>query len=210
LRRQHGFARDLRIKTIAMQDAARTPPEDLRQALSAMVRNPIRTIVPPWSWKAAASSAVVRPHAFFVTNLQSGHSAATKAMLVEAVYAIFAGGLIGAVSQQLRRARPLWATAVLICIALPGLMTLAQLAIHHFAGTPHQSSGLLISLCFAAFTASYSWYAMRCGAMLGGTEATTVRHDLQSLPRISLDFLLLAPRHLAVRLARRQKSPTNR
>lgn len=77
------------------------------------------------------------------------------------------------VSQQLRRARPLWATALLICIGLPGFMTLGQVAIHQFAGTPHQSGGLPISLCFAALTASYSWYAMRCGAMLGGTEATT-------------------------------------
>ena len=164
-----------------------------------MIRNPIRTIVPPWSWKAAACSAVVRGLAFFATNLQFGHSAATKALLVEAVYAVFAGGLIGAVSQQLRRAKPLWATALLICIGLPGVMTLAQLAIHHFAGTPHESAGLLVSLCFAGLTASYSWYAMRCGAMLGGTEATTVWHDLQSLPRISLDFLLLAPRYLGAK-----------
>ena len=165
-----------------------------------MIRNPIRTIVPPWSWKAAACCAIVRSLAFFVTNLQSGHSAAAKAMLVEAVYAIFVGGLIGAVSQQLRRAKPLWATALLICIGLPGLMTLAQAAIHHFAGTPHQSGGLLVSLGFAMLTAAYTWYAMRCGAMLGGSEATTVSHDLRLLPRISLDFLLLAPRHLASRL----------
>src|SRR3978361_877360 len=121
-----------------MQDAPRDPPEDLKHALSAMIRNPIRTIVPPWSWKAAACSAVVRALAFFATNLQSGHSAATKAMLVEAVYAIFAGGLIGAVSQRLRRAKPLWATALLICIGLPGLMTLVQLGVHRFARTPHQ------------------------------------------------------------------------
>ena len=165
-----------------------------------MIRNPIRTIVPPWSWKAAACSAVVRALTFFVTNLQSGHSAASKAMLVEAVYAIFVGGLIGAMSQQLRLAKPLWATALLICIGLPGLMTLAQVVIHHFAGTPHQSGGLFVSLCFAMLTASSSWYAMRCGAMLGGSEATTVWHDLQWLPRISLDFILLAPRQLGTRL----------
>ena len=182
-----------------MRGAPPTPPENLRQALSAMVSHPIRTIVPPWSWKAAACSAVVRALAFFVTNLPSGYSAATKAMLVEAAYAIFVGGLIGAVSQQLRRAKPLWATALLICIGLPGVMTLAQAALHHFAGTPHQSGGLLVSLCFAMLTASYSWYAMRCGVMLGGTEATTVWHDLHSLPRISLNFLLLAPRYLCTR-----------
>ncbi|WP_241655130.1 hypothetical protein [Granulicella sibirica] len=121
-------------------------------------------------------------------------------MLVEAVYAVFAGGLIGAVSQQLRAAKPLWATALILCIGLPGLMTLAQAVIHHYSGTPHQSAGFLVSLGFAAPTAFYSWYAMRHGAMLGGAEATTVRHDLQSLPRISLDLLLLAPRHVIARL----------
>lgn len=143
---------------------------------------------------------MVRALAFFATNLQSGHTAATKAMLVEAVYAIFAGGLIGALSQQLRAAKPLWATALLLCLGLPGLMTLAQAVVHHYAGTPHQSGGFLVSLGFAALTALYSWYAMRQGAMLGGAEATTVQHDLQSLPRISLDLVLLAPRHLRARL----------
>ena len=121
-------------------------------------------------------------------------------MIVEAVYAIFAGGLIGAISQQLRRAKPLWATAFLICLGLPGLMTLVQWGIHRLARTPHQGAGLFISLCFAALTASYTWYAMRCGAMLGGDNATTVWHDLQSLPRISLDFLLLTPRYLRAQL----------
>jgi hypothetical protein len=165
-----------------------------------MIRSPLRTIVPPWSWKAAACTATVRAVAFFVTNLQSGRGEATKAMLVEAVYAIFAGGLIGAVSQHLRRAKPLWATGLLICIALPGAMTLAQLGVHHLVKTPHQSGGLLVSFFLAALAAAYTWYAMRHGAMLGGIDETTVRHDLRSLPRISLDFFLAGPRWIASKL----------
>jgi hypothetical protein len=172
-------------------------PESLWQALSAMIRNPIRTIAPPRSWKAAAWTAAIRAFAFFVTNFRSGHSAASKAMLVEAVYAVFAGGLIGAISQQLRLSKPLWATALFICVALPGLMTLAQVGIHRLAKTPHQSAGLATSLCFAAFTAAYTWFAMRQGAMLGGSDATTVRDDLKAIPRISWDFLLLSPRQLS-------------
>ncbi len=183
-----------------MQQALSVPPEDLSQAVAAILRSPLRTLIPPWSWKAAAFNAVVRALGFFATNLRSGHSAAIKAMLLEAVYAIFAGGLIGAVSQHLRRAKPLWATALLICVGLPVAMTLAQVAVHHIAGTPHQGVGLILSLCFAMLAASYCWYAMRRGAMLGGVDATTVRHDLQTLPRISLDFLLLAPRYLGTRL----------
>jgi hypothetical protein len=91
-------------------------PEDLTQALKQMLRSPVKTLVPPWSWKAAAFSAVLRSAAFFVTNIHSGRWQATKAMLVEAVFAVFAGGLIGAISQQLRRAKPLWATAVLVWV----------------------------------------------------------------------------------------------
>jgi hypothetical protein len=68
-----GFADFPCIKPNAMREAPSNAPEDLRQALSAMIAHPIRTIVPPWSWKAAACSAVVRALAFFVTNLQSGH-----------------------------------------------------------------------------------------------------------------------------------------
>ena len=183
-----------------------SPPTDLSKALPEMIRRPIRTIVPPWSWKAAACTATVRALAFFVTNLQSGRWEATKAMLVEAVYAVFVGGLIGAISQHLRRARPLWATGLLICVALPGAMTLAQLGVHHLADTKHQSSGLLVSFCLAALAAAYTWYAMRHGSMLGGVAETTIGHDLRSLPRISLDFVLVVPRWIGSRLKRKDRS----
>jgi hypothetical protein len=189
-----------------MQQTPSPPPEDLLQALREMIRNPVRTIAPPWSWKAAACTAVVRAIAFFATNLQSGRDKATKAMLVEAVFAIFAGGLIGAISQHLRRARPLWATALLICAALPAVMTLAQFGVHHLAKTPHESGGLVASFCLAALAAAYTWYAMRHGAMLGGIDQTTVLHDLRSLPHITLGFLLAGPRLISTMLRHKEVS----
>jgi hypothetical protein len=179
-----------------MQPKQSEAPEDLTQALKQMLRCPVRTLVPPWSWKAAAFSAIVRSATFFVINIHSGRWQATKAMLVEAVFAIFAGGLIGAISQQLRRAKPLWATALLVWGGLPGLMILAQLAVHRIAGTPHISGGVVASFCLAAVAAAFSWYAMRQGAMLGGIDETSVEHDLTSLPRITLDFFLVLPRLL--------------
>ncbi len=159
----------------------------------------MRTLVPPWSWKAAACSAVLRAATFFLTNLRSGRWEATKAMLVEALFAIFAGGLIGAVSQQLRRARPLWATAVLVWAGLPGLMIIAQFAVHRIAGTPHLGAGLITSFGLAAVASAFSWYAMRQGAMLGGNDETTVGHDLHVLPGIVLGFFLVVPRLLLKR-----------
>ncbi len=93
------------IKEADMQSDLSSPPEELKQALQRMLRSPLRTLVPPWSWKAAAFTSVLRGIAFFATNLKSGGREATKALLVEALFAIFAGGLIGAISQYLRKAR---------------------------------------------------------------------------------------------------------
>ena len=176
------------------------PADNLRQALGKMISHPVVTLVPPWSWKAAAFSAVVRAMAFFLSNLKSGRPQATKAMFVEAGFAVFAGGSVGAISQHLRRAKPLWATALLVCIGLPMIMVLAQLGVHHVARTPHQSSGIITSFCLGSIAAAYSWYAMRRGAMLGGIDETTVGHDIKSLPCISLDFLLVVPRLISAKL----------
>jgi hypothetical protein len=190
-----------------MRPKALPPRENLHQALLDILRHPVHTVVPPWSWKAAAFTAILRALAFFVTNLRSGRAEATKAMLVEALFAVFAGGLIGAISQQLRKAKPLWATALVVWFGLPGLMLLAQAGVHHLVRTPHLSGGLLASFCLSAIAAAFTWYAMRHGAMLGGVDETTVRHDLQALPSITLNFLLAAPRYLSA--ISRQRRPVN-
>jgi hypothetical protein len=169
-------------------------PVSLRLALLRMLREPVRTLVPPWSWKAAAFAAAVRGIAFFVTNLQAGGREATKALVVEAVFAFVTGGLIGAISQQLRNAEPLWETAAVVWIALPGVMLLAQSGVHRLAHTPHLSGGLVLSFCLSAVSAAFSWYAMRNGAMLGGSDETTILHDIEVLPKIFMGFLLAIPR----------------
>ena len=66
-------------------------------------------------------------------------------MLVEAIFAVFVGGLIGAISQQLRKAKPLWVTALFVSLASPAVMLLAQYAVHRLAGTPHLGNGLVMS-----------------------------------------------------------------
>ncbi|WP_232298998.1 hypothetical protein [Granulicella tundricola] len=168
-------------------------PINLRDGLREMLRNPIRTLVPPWSWKAATFAAAVRGLAFFATNLQAGQREATKALVVEAVFAFVTGGLIGAISQHLRKAEPRWATAGVVCICLPGFMLFAQSGVHRLAHTPHLSGGLVLSFCLSVVSAAFSWYAMRHGAMLGGTDETTVFHDLEALPKILLNFVLVGP-----------------
>lgn len=120
-------------------------------------------------------------------------------MLVEALFAVLVGGLIGAVSQQLRRAKPLWATALFVSFGMPGAMLLAQDAVHQLAGTPHLGGGLLTSFCLASLASAFSWYAMRQGAMLGGADQTTLSHDLKALPGVVLQFVMVVPRLLSRR-----------
>ncbi len=177
-----------------MQSTTSSPPQELGQAVRGMLAHPFRTLVPPWSWKAAAICAVFRAVPFFATNLRSGEGPATKALIVEAIFAVFAGGLIGAMSQYLRKAEPLWATALLVWAGLPGVMLLAQVGVHRLAGTPRLSGGVVASFCLSAVASAFTWYAMRHGAMLGGVDQTSVAHDLKSLPGISLDFVLALPR----------------
>ena len=172
------------------------PPEDLYGAVLEMFSKPLQTLVPPWSWKAAALNAVFRAGAFFLSNMKASPKQALRAMVIEAVYAVLTAGLIGAVSQRLRAAKPVWATGVLVCLALPGVMILAQFGVHHLAHTPHLGAGLLLSFSGSALSAAFSLYAMKRGSMLGGTNATSLRHDLQSFPRITLDFVLAIPRAL--------------
>jgi len=165
------------------------PTTDLGQALLDLILSPRTTLWRAWSWKAAILSALFRAGMFFLTNLQEGDRKAIHAFLVEAVFAIFATGIMGAVSQHLRNARPLWATATVVWIAMPAVSTIAQFAVHRAAKTPHLGTGIVLTFFLSAIASSFSWYAMKNGALLGGADQTTLEHDLKSLPKITLNYL---------------------
>jgi hypothetical protein len=170
--------------------------EDLSLALRETVQNPVASLMPMWSWKAAGMSALLRAATFFGTNLRSGRYDAIRAGLVEAVFAVFAAGLLGAISQRLRLAKPIWATALVVWVAMPLGMLLAQFGVHKLAHTPHMGTGLTVSFFFAAIASSFSWYAMRHGALLGGEAGTSLVHDIRHLPKIIVNYVMAGPRAL--------------
>jgi hypothetical protein len=184
-----------------MTSAAGGAAEDLGTVLRKIVLRPVRTLMPVWSWKSAAVSAALRAATFYATNLRAGEFDAVRAGLVEAVFAVFAAGVLGAVSQRLRLAVPAWKTALVVWLAMPLAMLLAQFGVHTLAGTPHLGTGLAASFCFAAIASSFSWYAMRNGVLLGGDAETSLSHDARHLPRIVLGYVLVVPKAL-VRLVR--------
>ncbi len=162
--------------------------DNLWHALRDMVTNPIRTLVPPWSWKAAALNALLRGAMFFITNLRAGKHEAVQAMVIESVFAVAATGLLGAISQRLRKSEPLWGTVVVVCFCLPAGLALAQSGVHRIAHTPHVGSGLVASFCFTVITSAYTWYAMRQGILLGGEDQTGLWDDVTRLPRVTSGF----------------------
>ena len=171
-------------------------PDDLYGALRDITLRPFKTLRPPWSWKAAILSALLHGVTFYISNLRSGRDRAAAAMVVEAIFAVFASGLIGAVSQRLSASQTVLATASVVCLGLPALMVMAQLGIHHAARTPHVGAGVLVSFCLASVSTAFSWYAMRHGSLLGGAESTTIAHDIANMPGITLSFVTSVPRAL--------------
>jgi len=167
---------------------------NLGAALREIARNPLATLVTHWNWKSAAISAMLRAAMFFATNHRAGNHSAVRAMLAEAVFAIVAAGLMGAATQRLCAAQPVWATALVVWLGLPTLMVAAQFAWHRALGTPHLRTGLIVSFCFAALSTGFNWFAMRRGTMLAGAQGVSFAGDLRALPVVILDFVLAAPR----------------
>jgi hypothetical protein len=174
-----------------------TRTEPLGIALADILRHPVTNLLGVWNWKAASISVLIRATVFFTTNLRSGRSSALRASLVEAAFAIFAAGLLAAVTQRVRHAQPVWATALFVWLGVPAMLLCIQTTVHTLGGTPHMRTGLIISFCMAAFGSGFNWYAQRRGVLVTGPDSAG--GDLQALPGVLRDFLLAAPRALFTR-----------
>jgi hypothetical protein len=171
--------------------------ETLGAALADIARRPVTNLVGAWNWKTAMVSVVIRAALFFATNLRAGRASALRASLVEAGFAIFAAGLLGAVTQRVRDARPVWATGVFVWLGVPVVLLAMQSSVHHAFGTPHMKTGLIVSFCMAAVGSGFNWYAQRRGVLVTGEGA--VEGDWKALPGVIVDFVLAAPRALMKR-----------
>ena len=176
--------------------AQRTPPtprgphDRLTHALADVLIHPGPNILRTWSWKTATISALIRAIIFLSSNRHASAHRAEMAALAEALYALTAAGVMGALTQRLRNVRPLWAAAFFVWAALPAGMVTLELAVHRLVHTPHVRVGLIWSFVIASVSSGFTWYAMRRGILLQGIAGDTVVHDVEALPRILLDFIL--------------------
>lgn len=159
--------------------------------------HPLAAIVASFNWKTAAISAILRGLMFFCTNLRSGHSLALRATLVEACFAICASGVIGAITQRIRNARPEWLRGLAIWFLLPATLLTVQFFVHRAFGTPQLKVSMIGSFCFAALGTGFNWFAMRRGALLvsSGTSRS-FGADLKAIPGLVWEFVSAIPRAL--------------
>jgi hypothetical protein len=163
------------------------------EVLREIARDPVRTVVLGWNWKAALISAAIRAGIFFFTTLKAGAGSALKATLAEAIFAAVVAGAMGAVTQRLRNSTPAWVTGVIVSVGMPGILQLLQYWLHLALGTPHLKAGMVETFIYAAMAMLFNWFAMRRGTMLTAGEGRPLWRDLIEMPKLVGLFLMALP-----------------
>lgn len=158
----------------------------------------LKALAASFNWKTAAISAMLRGLMFFFTNLRSGHNLALRATLVEACFAICASGVIGAITQRIRNARPAWLRGLAIWFLLPLTLLTVQFFVHSAFGTPQLKASMIGSFCFAAVGTGFNWFAMRRGALIvaSGADRRSFFADLRAIPALVGEFVMIPVRAL--------------
>jgi len=158
-----------------------------------IIKSPIKTIVLGWNWKAAVISASIRAGIFFFTTLKAGAGHAIQATVAEAIFAAVVSGAMGAVTQRLRNATPVWMTGVIVSVAMPGILQVLQYWLHLALGTPHLKAGMIVTFIYAAIAMLFNWFAMRRGALLTAGEGQSFWRDILEVPLLIGQFLIAIP-----------------
>ena len=170
-------------------------PSEVVAVLSDLVLHPAQTFYHSWNWKAALLSAMMRAPLFLVATLRQGLEAVSIAVLAEAVYSAAISGCYGAAVQKLRRARPLWASGLLIMVILPGLLLWFDYLLYLYTGMSNLKGGMWAAASLSVLSSLFNWYLMSRDSLLVGKEGRSFASDLRRMPRMLADFLCWVPRH---------------
>jgi hypothetical protein len=170
-------------------------PSEVVDVLSDLVLHPVQTFYHSWNWKAALLSAMLRAPMFLVATLRQGLEAVSIAVLAEAVYSAAISGCYGAFVQKLRRARPMWASGLLILIILPAILLWFDYLLHRYTGMSNLRGGMWAAATFSMLSSLFNWYLMSRNNLLVGEGARSFASDLKRMPRMLTDFVSWVPRH---------------
>jgi len=166
------------------------------EVLLRFVREPGKYLVARWNWKSAVMSSLFRATIFFFANLTAGLPAALAALSTELIFRGITSGFYGALTEGFSDAEPPWAAALAAMVVLPLTCHSLELAVHWLRGTRNLAASITASVVFTALSTLFNLYAMKRGALIVGAGRGSLLEDLRRMPRLVLDFMLLAPRWL--------------
>ncbi len=187
------------IGPAATSDEAHT----IAQVCAELVRHPVRSLICRWHWKNAIASAAFRSVVFFVPNLASGHHAAWRAAGIEFALRIPLVGVLAAAAQSFRTVNPAWVATGFAAILLPAIAIGVEFVVHWMLRTPELAASMGASIVWSMFSTTLTLFLTRRGVMVVDVDdQSPLAEDLRRLPRLLVEFALVLPRGLAMRLPR--------
>lgn len=171
------------------------PPktETIWDVLKELRRRPGELLIRQWNWKSALFASVIRALIFLFANLTAGWRAAAGAMAGEFLFRAVTSGFYGSLTQAFRKAEPACMAAVTVLILLPLVSHSLEFAIHLARGTPKLAHSVIASVAFTEISTLFNLYAMRRGALLVGSEASSMTADMRRIPRLIAGFVASGP-----------------
>jgi hypothetical protein len=163
-------------------------PGTVTGVFAALVRNPVRTILFRWNWKAALLSACIRGTIFFFANLGASLEAALGAMFAEFVFRTATSGFYGSVIQSFRCVRPAWRATLVTVGLLPLISHSLEFLVHYTRGTEKLTLSIAASISFTTLSVAFNLFAMRRGALVVDNRSDSLAQDLRRMPGILLEF----------------------
>lgn len=170
-----------------------SPAPSVTDVARTLWRQPWRAWLGSWNWKAALLSACVRGGLFLLATWKAGPRAAFGAFVLEAGFYASVAGFYGTVLEAFCQARPVWAATLTLMAVLPALNHTLEFTLHWLRGTAHLPTALAASVAFSLLSACFNLFAMRRGILLVGQQRRSLLDDLQMLPRVIMEFLLVLP-----------------
>ena len=177
----------------ASDRVAPTEPLQVTTAWLDIARHPYEHLVRRWNWKSAVTSTIIRGAIFFTVNLSAGSDAAVSALLTEFGYRALLSGVIGSVTQTLRKCQPAWAATLSASIVLPAFTHLVEFTVHSIRGTPRLAAGVAASIAFTVLAVLFNLYAMRHGVFLVDQDQKSLLQDFAAMPKIIAGFVAAGP-----------------
>jgi hypothetical protein len=155
-------------------------PESVAAAAFRVIRDPWRTFVLDWNWKAAVLSALFRTIFFSIATFRG--PGAARGIVIEILFRLAIGGFWGSLLQAFRAAQPAWLAGSCAAVILPASAHTLEFLALAAGNATHIKAGMIVSVVVSVFSLLLNWCLMRDGLMITGAGALRLSDDFRRLP----------------------------